>query len=146
MSLLSLLLFRLKTHSVQYLLWVQARTQKCLASVCPNFRSALGPPASSSKASLQSAVFFAIFASVHWFWPWLYLICAVVIASEQTEAGDSESDGSEFDLNSTTYLPLNPWANAWITWISIFLSAQYGKQYLSSQVCENEMEVITLSV
>jgi hypothetical protein len=65
-------------------------------------------------------------------WLSLSLICAIVIASEQREAWDLESDGSEFDLDSTAYVQFNPWANVWICWISISLSVQNGKQYIIS--------------
>lgn len=76
-----------------------------------------------------------------WFWLSLSLICAIVIASEQIEAGDLESDGSEFDLDSPTYLQFNPWADVRISWTSISLSVQCRKQYLNFQVCEDGADV-----
>lgn len=109
----------------------------------PTFGSAQSSPSISSGTGFPSTVFFTVFASVPWLWLSLSLICAIVIASERREAGDLESDGSEFDLDSTTHLQFNPWANVWVCWISISLSVKNGKQYLISQVCKDRMEVST---
>lgn len=102
-------------------------------------------PSISSDTGLLSTVFLTVFALVPWLWLSLSLICAIVIALNREKQGDLESDGSEFDLDSTAYVQFNPWANVWICWISISLSVQNGKQYLISQVCEERMKVCTSS-
>lgn len=71
------------------------------------------------------------------------LVCAIVITSEQTSTGASASDGSELDLDSTTYLQLNPWAKVWISLTSASLPAKFGKQYFTD---EDEMRVTALTV